>query len=84
VVNAEKACKKRKYLQFVTMFHLLKHAMPMTNYERMDEQVFTFLKVEKVPKVHWNDSFTWGMANCIHDVVLAITKHVIQKVKKFP
>jgi hypothetical protein len=41
------------------MFHLLKHAMPMTNYECMDEQFFTFLKVEKVLEVHWNDSSTW-------------------------
>jgi hypothetical protein len=65
------------------MFHLLKHAMPMTNYECMDEQFFTFLKVEKVPKVHWNDSSTWGMAHCMQDVVLAITKHVIQKAKFF-
>jgi hypothetical protein len=72
----KKACRKRKYLQFVTMFHLLKHAMPMTNYECMDEQTFRFLKVEKV---HWNDSSSWGMANCMHDVVLAITKRVISK-----
>jgi hypothetical protein len=65
------------------MFHLLKHAtMPMTNYECMDEQIFTFLKVEKVLEVHWNDSSTWGMANCMHDVVLASMKHVIQKAKK--
>lgn len=56
--------------------------MPMTNYECMDEQIFTFLKVEKVPEVHWNDSFAWGIANCMHDVVLAIMKHVIQKAKK--
>jgi hypothetical protein len=60
VLNAKKACRKRKYLQFVTMFHLLKHVMPMTNFECMDEQFFTFLKVEKVPKVCWNDSSEWG------------------------
>ncbi len=42
-----------------------------------------FLKVEKMPKVCWNDSFTWGMTNCMHDVVLAIMKHVSQNANFF-
>jgi hypothetical protein len=31
----------------------------MTYYECM-ESFFAFLKVEKVPKMHWNDSNGWG------------------------
>lgn len=31
----------------------------------------------------WKDSSAWGMANSMHDVVLAITKHVIQKANFF-
>jgi hypothetical protein len=40
------------------------------------ERFFTFLKAEKM---HQNDSFAWGMVDCVHNVVLATTKHVIFK-----
>lgn len=41
---------------------------------------FAFLKVEKVCKMHLSDSNGRGMVDCMHNVVLVTTKHVVQKV----
>ncbi len=56
-LNAKKAYKKKKNLEFVIIFHLLKQGKPMTYYECM-ESFFAFLKVGKVFKLHWG---------CIHN-----------------
>jgi hypothetical protein len=61
------------------MFHLLKHGKRMINYECM-ENFFAFFKVEKVCKMHLSDSNGRGMVDYMHNVVLATTKHVVQKV----
>jgi hypothetical protein len=44
---------------------------------------FCILKVEKVPKMHWNDSNEWGMIDCMHNVILEMIKYVIQKANVF-
>lgn len=43
------------------------------------ENFFAFFKVEKVPKMHLSDCNRRGMVDCMHNVVLATTKHVVQK-----
>ncbi len=45
---------------------------------------FIFLKVEKVSKMHWKDFGQWGMVRCMLNLVLVITKHMVQKAKFFP
>jgi hypothetical protein len=50
----------------------------------MHGKIIYFMKLEKVPKMHKNDSFTWQMANCMQNMVLATTKHVVQKTNFFP
>jgi hypothetical protein len=78
MLNAKRTCKKKKILQFVIMFHFLKHGKPMIDYECM-ENFFAFFKVEKVPKMHLSDSNGWGMVDCMHDMVLATIKNLVQK-----
>jgi hypothetical protein len=55
-----KGLKKRKYLEFVILFHFLKQGGPLIDYECMQE-LFVFLKVEKMLKMHWTYSNRWGM-----------------------
>lgn len=34
--------------------------------------------------MHWKDFGQWGMAECIHNLVLITTKHMVQKANFFP
>lgn len=43
--------KKRKFIQFITIFSLLKQGCSMTNFEMM-KLLFEFLKVMHIPKKH--------------------------------
>jgi hypothetical protein len=43
--------EKRKFIQFVAIFWLLKQGRPMTNFEAM-KLLFEFLKVKHTPKKH--------------------------------
>ncbi len=60
VLNVKKVQKERKHLQFVTMFHLLIQSKPLIDYKCMQE-FFSFLKVERMLKMHQVDSNKWGM-----------------------
>jgi hypothetical protein len=71
VVNGRKA--KKKIVQFVAIFHLLKHGKPMTNFESMGD-LFDFLRVHHMPKEHWTNSIGWGMVSAMHNVIL---KHIV-------
>ncbi len=53
MLNVERACREKKF-QFVIVFHLLKQGKSMKDYECM-ESFFAFVKVKKVPKLHWSD-----------------------------
>jgi len=46
------------------------------------QKFFEFLKVEKLPKMHWNDFNGWGMVDHMLKIVLIITStHVVQKAR---
>jgi len=44
VANGDRVERKKKYLQFVSIFHLLQQSKPMTNFEAC-KNLFQFLKV---------------------------------------
>jgi hypothetical protein len=68
--------KKNKNVRFVTIFHLLKLGRPIINFESM-HGFLQFLKVENTPDKHWMDTNGWGMAECMNNVVLVVTKITI-------
>ncbi len=69
MVNGGKVEKKKKIVQFVPIFHLLKHGKPMTNFEHMGG-LFDFLNVHHMPGKHWTNLASWGMAIAMHNVIL--------------
>jgi hypothetical protein len=44
--------KKRKFIQFVAIFWLLKQSYSVIDFEVM--KLFEFLKVTHIPKKHWS------------------------------
>jgi hypothetical protein len=64
---------RRKYVQFVVIFHLLTHGRHMTNYENLKD-LFQLLKVESVSKMHWSDTSGWRMVDVMHVVLLEVPK----------
>jgi hypothetical protein len=46
---------KHKFIQFVTIYHILKHGCLIMNYENMKE-LFDFLQVPKSLGHHWSDT----------------------------
>jgi hypothetical protein len=55
--------------QFAIIFHILKHGKPMLEYETHME-LFDFLNLEEIFKMHWIDSTSWTMAQHMHNMVL--------------
>lgn len=53
--NGGKVERKKKYIQFVAIWHFLKQGHPMIDFERL-KALFKFLKVENCPCKHWFDS----------------------------
>ncbi len=51
MINGKKVAKIKKYTQFVTIFHLLKHERLMIEFESM-QGLFEILKVDKTPYKH--------------------------------
>jgi len=45
---------KRKYVQFVTLYHILAHGRLMTNFERF-KVLFQMFKMKNVGRKHWSD-----------------------------
>jgi hypothetical protein len=76
VVNGGKVKKKKKFVQFVAIFHLLKHGKPITNFEHM-KGMFDFLNVHHTPRKHWTYSSGWEMATALHNVVLKQIKSLV-------
>ncbi len=56
--------KRKKLVQFATLFHTLKHGMPMLQYDAHND-LFYFMNLEENPKMHWTDNFGWVMAQHI-------------------
>ncbi len=77
MVSGRKVKKKKKIVQFVAFFHLLKHGRPMTDVEHM-KVLFDFLKIHHIPKKH---SIGWGMATTMHNVILKHTMLVVQQAR---
>ncbi len=51
VTNGDKAKKKKKYLQFISLWHLLAKGRPMKNFEAL-KPFFQFLKIPNCPRKH--------------------------------
>jgi hypothetical protein len=77
VEKHSKAEKEKKYVQFVTFFHLLKLGKPITDFESM-HGFLRFLKVKNTLDKHWTNINGWGMVECMNNVVLVVTKIAIQ------
>ncbi len=56
--------KHKKLVQFATLFHTLKHGMPMFEYEA-HKDLFDFMNLENNHKMHWTNNFGWVMAQHI-------------------
>ena len=69
--------RKKKWIQFATLLHLLQRGRPITDYEQM-YVLFETLKLKKNPHHHWSDNSGWAMAEAIERVVLKRTKEVMQ------
>ena len=69
--------RKKKWIQFVTLLHLLIRGRPITDYEQM-YVLYETLKLKNNPHHHWSDCSGWEMAEAIERVVLKKTKEVMQ------
>jgi hypothetical protein len=68
--------RKKKWIQFATLLHLLQRDRPIIDYEQM-YVLFETLKLKKNPHHHWSDNSGWAMAEAIERVVLKRTKEVM-------
>jgi hypothetical protein len=69
--------KAWKVVQFSNMFHLFQHGRPMLEYESL-RLLFEFLAMPKNNKKHWSDSFSWTMAEFMHQVVMKAIRAKVQ------
>jgi hypothetical protein len=65
--------RRKKKVQFASLFHLLSAGRPMSQYESL-EDLFSFLDVPNFPYMHWSDSSGCIMAEFMFDVVKAEIK----------
>jgi hypothetical protein len=49
---------------------------PMTNYENM-RNLLQFLDVQDFLRTHWSNLIGWGMASCMHELVLKKTRDLV-------
>jgi hypothetical protein len=78
VVNGRKAKKKKKFVQFVAIFPMLKPSRPITNFEHMRSD---FLNIHYTPKKHWTHSSGWDMAITMHNVIVKQIVLLVQHVR---
>jgi hypothetical protein len=69
MANQGKVEKKRKYVQFVAIWHLWQQGYPMTKFESF-KVLFQFLKLENYLQKHWFDTTRWTMVEAMHNNVL--------------
>jgi hypothetical protein len=72
--------RKKKLVQFASVYILLRDGRPMTDYSGMKDLV-EFLEVPNCPRKHWGQSTGWGIAECLHEVVLERTQDVISSAR---
>ena len=60
--------RKKRWIQFAILLHLLQRGQPITNYEQI---------VKNNSHHHWSDSSGWAMAKVIECILLKITKEVM-------
>jgi hypothetical protein len=74
--------KKKKKVQYIVVFSLLREGHPLMDYKSL-KHFFAFPNSKTCPrfKKHWFNNLGWAMVRSIYDVVLECTKEVI---KKFP
>jgi hypothetical protein len=60
---------RRKFVQLATLFHVLSHGRPMTEYEALRD-LLKCLKTKHLPAKHWSDNSGWELAEHMHLVVL--------------
>jgi hypothetical protein len=80
IVAGETLERKKKVVQSVCIFILLRDGRPMGDYGGMKE-LMQYLHIPNCPLKHWAETTGWGIAECLHDVVLQRTKEVITSAK---
>jgi hypothetical protein len=68
--------RKKKLVQFACIYVMLREGRPMTDYAGMKDLV-EYLQVPNCPRKHWAQATGWGIAECLHEVVLERTRDVI-------
>lgn len=76
VINEFVGEKHNKLVQFITLFHTLKHGRRMFEYE-IHKDLFEFLNLEEDPKMHWTKFSSYAMAQHIDGIILEATKFLI-------
>ncbi len=76
VTNGLAGEKHKKLVQFATLFHTLKHARPMLEYE-VHKDLFDHLNLEKNSKMYQINKVDLVMAQHMHGVILEATKFVV-------
>jgi hypothetical protein len=71
---------KKKIVQFAAVFVLLRDGRPLADYSGMRD-LLEYLHVPYFPRKHWAQGTAWGIAECLHDVVLERTWEVISRAK---
>lgn len=71
--------RKKKWVQFTTLLHLLIRGRPIKNYKQM-YVFFEILKPKNNPHHHWSgvEFNGWEIAQAIEHVVLNKTKEIMQ------
>jgi hypothetical protein len=72
VVNGVVGEKRRKLVQFVTLFCIVQHGRPMLENEAHKE-LFEFFELENNLKLHWIDFMSWAMVQHMHQIVFSAT-----------
>jgi hypothetical protein len=72
--------QKKKIVQFAAVFVLLRDGRLLTDYSRMRD-LLEYLRVPDFPRKHWAQETAWGIAECLHDVVLERMREVISQAK---
>jgi hypothetical protein len=64
-------------------YNLFSHeyeSKPMTNYENM-RNLLQFFDVHDFPRTHWSNWIGWGMASCMHELVVKKTRDLVQAIR---
>jgi hypothetical protein len=69
--------RKRKIVYFVISFHFIYKSKLMMNYENMNKLLY-FLDVKDFSKLYYFNTFRWGMATCMHELMMDKTKALVQ------